>query len=65
MKLCTVFNVLENDELEAVEWSLVSDDHEFGIIDGQLHLEGQILSVTLNTASDNEVELTIRRDEED
>lgn len=43
MKLCTTFEK-KNDQgdLNVLGWSLVEDNHQFGWVDGVLHVEGSI-----------------------
>jgi len=42
-KMCTTLAYNENEELKAVDFSVVSDNHHFGWHeDGTLHVEGNI-----------------------
>lgn len=40
-KPCTVL-AYQGDELKAVEFSLVDDNHQFGWRNGELHVEGNV-----------------------
>jgi hypothetical protein len=46
VKLCTKWRLENGTPAEAVDVSLVADDHQFGEADGFLHVEGMITQVT-------------------
>lgn len=44
VKLCTKWRLENGVPAEAVDVSLVADDHQFGSADGFLHVQGMITS---------------------
>lgn len=44
MRLCTRMALDGDQPGDIIDISFVGEDHRFGIIDGELHIEGEIIS---------------------